>query len=255
MFNENESLIKYHINKIDMALEQLFKAQLDLIKAYKLQWAEMNYLIENGFWNEKAIYLSNAYGLKADKEVFVFQLNAPLPFLPNPYYMRFKESKDEFIAAKLLINLQLRDVINQLEPKTMSQPAALMIKHYYSDVKIFDMDNKAKQVLINTFREKLIVDDNVRSFSYYSEEAIQDEDNRTMLYIGPVSEKRFIEDEIVSQYKRIDHLSEAVSGKHPEKFFPSCPRSEDILKEFDCCESSNKEDIFKKILNTNKPFM
>jgi len=55
-----EELIKAHVNKVDMAQERLFNAQLDLINAYERQWAEMNYLIENGYWDKKAFYLANA---------------------------------------------------------------------------------------------------------------------------------------------------------------------------------------------------
>lgn len=224
-----DGFVKYHADRVDLAQERLFAAQKELIEAYKRQWAEMNYLIENGMWDEKAVYLANSYGLQVDEEMYVFQLNAPLPFLPNPYYMRFNKSREEYVAAKLLIITQLRDVIDQLGPGLISQPAALLIKHYYRDVRIFDMDNKAKQVLINTLRQKLIVDDNVKAFSYYSEEAIQAEEDRTMLYLCPAAGRVFMEREIVPRYPRIDHLPEVVTGKHPRDFFPRCPPGENDI--------------------------
>lgn len=248
MFEGNEQLVKSHVTKVDMAQERLFNAQLDLIKAYERQWAEMNYLVENGQWDEKAFYLANAYGLKVNEEMYVFQLNAPLPFLPNPYYTRFSKSNEEFMIAKLLIASQLRDVINQVEPELMRQPAALLIKHHHDGTRIFDMDNKAKQVVINTIRQKLIVDDNVNALSFYSEEAIQDDENRTMFYVGPCAKKTFMETEITKLYHRIDHISGVIEGEYPETFFPKCPSGEDNMP---ICDNKKEEeatelDILKK---------
>lgn len=250
MFHGNEQLMKSHVTKVDMAQEKLYNAQLELIKAYERQWAEMNYLIENGQWDEKAIYLSNAYGLKIDEEMYVFQLSAHLPFLPNPYYTRFKKSKEEFMAAKLLIISQFREVINQLRPELMRQPAALLIKHHHNGTRIFDMDNKAKQVVINSLRQKLIVDDNVKALSYYSEEAIQGDENRTMLYLGPHSNRMLMETVITQHYLRIDDSPGVVEGKYPRTFFPKCPSEEDNNPSFYSCESGKK-----KLITTPKRYI
>ena len=255
MFHGNEELVKLHVNKVDMAQEQLFKAQFDIIKAYERQWAEMNYLIENGQWDEKAFYLANAYGLKVDEEMYVFQLNAPLPFLPNPFYTRFKKSKEEFMAAKLLVSAQLQDVISQLEPEKMRQPAALLIKHHYSYKRIFDMDNKAKQVVINTLRQKLIEDDNVKALAYYSEEAIQGNEDRTMLYLGPYSKRISMETEISSKYHCIDHLSESVEGKYPGIFPSECPPLVDDIPKLGSYNSRETMDNFYEEPEDGSPFI
>ncbi|MDR3542719.1 MAG: hypothetical protein P4L69_17415 [Desulfosporosinus sp.] len=227
MFYGNEELVKSHVNKVDLAQERLFKAQLDLIKAYERQWAEMNYLVENGQWDGKPFYLANAYGIKVTDEMYVFQLSAPLPFLPNPYYTKFKKSREEFMTAKLLVSAQFRDVINQLDPEQMRQPAALLIKHHHDGTRSFDLDNKAKQVVINTIRQKLIADDNVKTLPLYYEEAIQGNENRTMLYLGPHAKWIYMETEIAKRYPRIDHLPGVIEGKYPGTFFPKCPSGKD----------------------------
>lgn len=255
MFHGNEELVKSHVSKVDMAQEKLFNAQLDLIKAYERQWAEMNYLVENGQWNEKAFYLANAYGLKVNDSMYVFQLSAPLPFLPNPYYTRFKKSKEEFMAAKLFIASQLRDVINQLEPKQMHQSAALLIKHHHDGTRIFDMDNKSKQVLINSFRQKLIVDDNVKALSFYSEEAIQGNENRTMLYLGPYDKRISMETEIAKLYPRIDHIPGVIEGEYPKSFFPKCPSVEDNAPMYDSCEAGTTKLKNSQKKSTKESFM
>ena len=250
-----EEFVKFHANKVDMVQEQLFNVQMDLIKAYERQWAEMNYLIENGYWDKKAFYLANAYGLKIDDEMYVFQLNASLPFLPNPYYTRFKKSREEFMAAKMLVWGQLRDVINQLEVKQLRQPAALLIKHYHDGTRIFDMDNRAKQVVINSLRPDIIADDNVQSLPFYSEEAIQAEENRTMLYLGPYSKRVYIEDEIVKLYPKINNLLVVVEGKYPGTFFPECPSGMDNTPIHDSSKH-DLEDVKKDSKWTvDNPFM
>ncbi|EGW39425.1 hypothetical protein DOT_2710 [Desulfosporosinus sp. OT] len=50
--------------------------------------------------------------------------------------------------------------------------------------------------MINSLRQKLIADDNLKALSFYSEEAIQGDENRTMLYLGPSSKKIFMGMEI-----------------------------------------------------------
>ena len=251
-----DGFVKYHADKVDMAQEKLFAAQKELIEAYKRQWAEMNYLIENELWSEKAVYSAAAYGLKVDNEMYVFQLNAPLPFLPNPYYMRFKKSREEFVVAKLLISLQLLDVINQMGPEPIGQSAALMIRHYYSgNVRLFDMDNKAKQVLINTFRGKLIVDDNAESFSYYSEKAIRGQADRTMLYLCPEPDSPLMEMEIAPRYPRIDHLPEVITGKYPQDFHSHNPSYVDTMEEYTKANLARKESNLAELRRLNKDFM
>lgn len=252
----DSKVLKYYADSIDQAQEELFTAQRRLIEIYKQQWMEMNYLVNIGHWPEKAVYLANAYALKVDDETYIFQLNAPLPFLPNPYYMRFKKSRDEFIAAKLFISLQLLDVIKQLECKPIERPVALIIKHYYSgNVRLFDIDNKAKQVVINTFRNRLINDDNVKSLSYYSEEGIHDMEDRTMLYLGLAEKRLLLETEIASQYPRIDHLPEVIVSKHPADYYPQCPPGRDISSKGDNDNPDNQEEKFVKNRGWEGDFM
>jgi hypothetical protein len=255
MFQAHEELVKPHVNKVETIQQRLFDAQFDLIKAYERQWAEMNYLVENGKWDEKAFYLANAYGLKIDDEMYVFQLSAPLPFLPNPYYSRFNKSKDEYMAAKLLIWAQLRDVINQLKPKQMQQPSALLIKHHHDGTKNFDLDNKAKQVIINTIRQKLIADDNVKTLPLYFEEAIEGDENRTMLYLGPHSQWILMATEVTRRYPRIDHISGVIEGKYPGTFFPKCPSGEDNIPMYDSGKVSHEEEKNANKWTDEYPFM
>lgn len=242
MFHGHGDLVKSHVNKVDMAQEKLFNAQYNLIRAYERQWAEMNYLIENGQWDGKAVYLGNAYGMKVDIEMYVLQLDMPLPFLPNPYVLRFKENAKEYYLAKQLISEQLRDVIEQLGDGPMLSPAALLIKHYYQKVRIFDLDNKAKQVVINSFKNRLIKDDDIKHLPYYGEEGVVSKDgNRTMIYLGPDSKRRYMEHEIALKYERIDQLPGVTEGKYPAKFSMQCPPLEDCSAELVNSRSECKE--------------
>ena len=224
---DNE-LIDFHEARTEESLRKLFSAQAELIEAYQMQWSEMNYLIQEGQWPEKLIYPGNAYGMQADVETYVLQLDMPLPFLPNPYVRRFKESSKEYFNAKLLISKQLHDVIEKLGKDQLYSSAALLVKHYYQKVRIFDLDNKAKQVVINSLKQRLILDDNIQRLPYYSEEAIKSEDgNRTMLYLGPASKKQYMEYELALKYDRIDHLPGVIESKYPASFRLQCPASED----------------------------
>ncbi|MGE5543687.1 MAG: hypothetical protein ACM3UW_01815, partial [Bacillota bacterium] len=205
--------LKRYADKIDLAQIDLYLAQRELIEAYKEQWSEMNRIIDAGEWPEKAVFPANACGLKLDEVLYVFQIDAPLPFLPNPYYWRFKEHHEEFLAAKLLVSLQLRNVIKQLNAKVIDQPAALHTRHYYNDaVRLFDMDNKAKQVITNSFRGVLLEDDSSKTLPFFSEEAIRANWNRTMIYLGPYSERHLIETEIADKYPTVWDIWESVGG-------------------------------------------
>jgi hypothetical protein len=231
MLQAHEELVKPHVNKVDTIQQRLFDAQFDLIKAYERQWTEMNYLIENGQWDEKAVLVANAYGLKVGEEMYIFQLDTALPFLPNTYYSRFKQYHGDFVAAKLLVSLQLRDVIRQIGDGLMQEPAMLMIRHYYHGVKIFAMQNKAKQVLMNTFRQKLMVDDSYKSLSWYSEEAIRDTENRTMVYLCPQTKKSAMLNEIAPAYPRINDIPGVIVGNYSPIVKESCENDKPLTAE------------------------
>lgn len=220
-------IIESHEDRIAMIQRRLYRDQMELIEAYKSEWAELNHLIKTGQWDEKAMFKGNCYGIKVDEEIYILQLDTALPFLPNTFYRSFKETSQEFYAIKLIISLQLRDVIEQIGDGPMKSPAALMIKHYYHNVRAFDLDNKAKQVVINTLRRSLIIDDNINRLSFYSEEAIwndlwENRGNRTMLYLCPCIQRKFFESEVVPKYPRIDNLAGVFEGKIPQNITSQC---------------------------------
>lgn len=225
--------IEYHEDRIALIQKRLYKEQKALIEAYKSEWAEINNLIKTGHWDEKAVFKGNAYGLKIDDDSYVFQIDAALPFLPNVYYRDFEQSYEEYYAIKLFISLQLRDVIEQIGDGPMKRPAALLIKHYYHNVRVFDLDNKAKQVIINTLKTRLIKDDNINRLPYNSEEALwndlwNEHGNRTMLYLIPYDDRTLIETKITQQYPRIDNINEVLEGKIPLKSIKFCSSKENI---------------------------
>lgn len=219
MFDEESlRIIRAHENEIDMLQQRLYKDQMDLDEAYQSEWADMNELIHAGQWDEEAVFKGNCYGLKVGEEKYIFQLDAPLPFLPNTFYRSFDKTYKEFYAIKLMLSLQLRDVIEQIGDGPMTSPAALYVRHYYHNVRIFDLDNKSKQVLINTLRRVLLIDDTVNHLTGYREDAVYNEsengaDNRTMIYLYPYRDLHYLESEVIPDYARIDNLKGVIVGK------------------------------------------
>ncbi|SHN86375.1 MULTISPECIES: hypothetical protein [Desulfitobacterium] len=238
MFNDDVlTIIKEHENEIDLLQQKLFMTQAALNEAYQRQWAEMNQLIKNGLWTEKAVYKGDSYGLKVGREAYVFQLDAPLPFLPNTFYRSFEKTYKEFYTIKLMLTLQMSDVIEQIGDPPMSAPAALHIRHYYRDVRLFDLDNKSKQVVINTFRKAgLLRGDTIIRLAAYREDALCNEDedgapNRTMIYLYRHLDSQGFETEILPKYPRIDNLKGVISGEMSKMAVKRCPLSEDYMEQ------------------------
>lgn len=234
MFNDDVlTIIKEHENEIDLLQQKLFMTQAALNEAYQRQWAEMNQLIKDGSWDEEALYKGNSYGLKVGHEAYIFQLDVPLPFLPNVFYRSFEKTFKEFYTTKLMLSLQMSDVIEQIGDPPMTAPAALHIRHYYRDVRLFDLDNKSKQVVINTFRKAgLLKDDKVIYLSAYREDAIYNDPqegtaNRTMIYLYQHQDSQFFETEVMPKYFRIDNVKGAVSGELCKRVVKRCPLNED----------------------------
>lgn len=216
------NIIKKTEKDIDLLQQRLFYTQAALNESYQRQWAAINQLIKAGLWDEDAVYPGNSYGLKVGHETYVFQLDAPLPFLPNVFYRSFKRTYNEFYTTKTMLTLQLRDVIEQIGDGSMKYPAALHVRHYYKDVKIFDLDNKSKQVLINTFRQILLANDTVNCLTGYYEDAVYNEGeegtaNRTMIYLYQYREGPIYGNELASSYPRIDNIKGVVTGKYCKK--------------------------------------
>ena len=238
MFNDDVlTIIKEYENEIDLLHQKLFMTQAALNEAYQRQWAEMNQLIKNGLWTEKAVYKGDSYGMKVGREAYVFQLDAPLPFLPNTFYRSFEKTYKEFYTIKLMLLLQMASVIEQIGDPPMGAPAALHIRHYYRDVRLFDLDNKSKQVVINTFRKAgLLRDDTIIHLAAYREDAIYNdaEDgaaNRTMIYLYRHLDSQVFETEMTPKYTRIDNIKGVISGELSKMAVKRCPLSEDYIEQ------------------------
>jgi len=244
MFSEETlKTIQAHENEIDMLQQRLYRDQMALNEAYQREWADMNGLIEAGQWDESAVYEGNCYGLKVGEEKYIFQLDAPLPFLPNSFYRSFDKTYKEFYATKLLLSLQLRDVIEQIGEGFMDRAATLFIRHYYHNIRTFDLDNKSKQVIINTLRKTLLKNDTIDYLKGFREDAIYNEPeigsaNHTMLYLYPYSESLYMETKIVSKYPRIDNEEGVITGKLCQTISRSRPSKNDIAKKL---EESRKQ--------------
>jgi hypothetical protein len=249
MFNDEAmKIIELHEDRISIIQQRLYRDQMDLNEAYMREWRDLNHLIKTGQWNEKATFKGNCYGLKVGDEMYVLQLDSALPFLPNNFYRSFEKTYKEFYATKLLLSLQLRDVIEQFGDGYMRRAAALFIKHYYHNVRMFDLDNKAKQVIINTLRQFLIKDDTVDYLSGFREDAVwndlwEERGNRTMMYLCPYEKRIFMETEITSQYPRIDNMPGVIEGRIPKTMMSPCPCQEDNVpkgrKNNSCGNSQN----------------
>lgn len=264
MFFDDDVLavIKEYENDIDLLQQKLFRIQAELNETYRRQWAEMNQLIKNGLWAEKAVYKGDSYGLKVGREAYVFQLDAPLPSLPNAFYRNFEKVYKEYYAIKVMLLLQMRGVMEQIGDPPMRYPAALHIRHYYRGCRIFDLDNKSKQVVINTIRSAgLLRDDTFNHLSSYREDAVYNDaedgvPNRTMIYLCRHMDIQEFEAETVPKYPRIDNIEGVFLGKISEMAMKRRPPSEDYLAER-ACEKDRKEsnEMDKEGIEYMKNFM
>jgi len=235
MFSEESlKILQSHENEINLFQQRLYRDQMALNEAYQREWTDLNELIKAGEWDENAVYQGNCYSIKVGEQKYVFQMDAPLPFLPNTFYRSFDKTYKEFYEIKLLLSLQLRDVIEQIGDGFMTYPAALFIRHYYHNVRIFDLDNKSKQVIINSFRKTLLKNDTVDYLTGFREDAIYNEPevglaNRTMIYLYPYLDSHYMENEIVPKYPRIDNIEGVISGKLCQNMAHPRPQMKDTV--------------------------
>lgn len=207
-----DKLFNYE-TRLEEKYGELFKLQTEIINFYKKQWEEMNDLIAHGY-SEEPNYIANAYGLKV-KDFHIIQLDGMLPRIPKHNIHKYRE---HYGIAKRFISSRIMDICKNLNCKCYKEPVALIVMHYHTGNRLFDVDNKEKQIIFNSLKGWLFKDDDWEHLQFASEGVGEIcTEPRTMLYIGPASEVAYMIKTLINEFKRIENLPNVVKGSLAEK--------------------------------------
>lgn len=190
-------LFDVYQKRISSKLVELGKIELDILELYEGQWIEVNQMMEKGILQD-CNYDANAYGLKVNDSLFVFQLDGLLPFLSShePYYI--KDSRKHHSASRSFIVRRLKNICSKFNVSFIQPPVGIAII-YYGGRKSYDVDNKHKRMIINSVKGSLFKDDTREILSTNIEKYIPSEHEKTLIFVGAAD---IIESELNTLVKR-----------------------------------------------------
>lgn len=206
-------LFDVYQSRISSKLVELGKVELDILELYQNQWVEVNEMMGKGDLQD-CNYDANAYGLKVNDSLFVFQLDGLLPFISShePYYI--KDSRKHHSTSRRFIVRRLKNICSKLNAAFIQSPVGIAII-YYGGRKSYDVDNKHKRMIINSVKGSLFKDDTRETVSINIEKYISFEQEKTLIFIG---EADIIESELnvlEKQYNDIKTHQNVVVGDIP----------------------------------------
>lgn len=197
--------------QLDKKYDELTRVQLDILEIYYKQWD----MVINSNWfagkpDDKS--WGNAYGLRVD-DMHIFQLDGILPRIERPIR---KHNYKHYSTFRQFINARLSNVCSQLKPKAYDVPVAIVVVHYYNGNRLFDVDNREKEIIINTLKRHLYRDDTCNRLTFFAEKSIKTSDEpRTMIYVGPEKEVISMIEKTIFDYPQIDCMDGVFESNYP----------------------------------------